>query len=64
MGKNILAAFRPVKFEYGKIHMSGGFTTKQSAMKSKIVQDENCKNICEDVINGGVVGVFNHGALS
>ena len=33
----MLAAFRPVKFEYGKIHMSGGFTAKKSAMKSKTI---------------------------
>ena len=39
MGKNVLAAFRPVKFEYGKVHMSGGFTAKKSAMKSKTVED-------------------------
>ena len=37
MGKNILAAFRPVKFEYGKIHMSGGYNTRPIAMKSKTV---------------------------
>ena len=39
MGKTTLAAFRAVKFEYGKVHMSGGFTTKKTAMQSKTVQD-------------------------
>ena len=39
MWKNILAAFRPVKFEYGKIHMSGGYNTKPLAMKSKTVDN-------------------------
>ena len=41
MGKGCLAACRPVKFEYGKIHMSGGYTTKPSPMKSKTVDDVN-----------------------
>ena len=39
MEKNILAAFRPVKFECGKVHMPGGFTAKLSAMKSKTIED-------------------------
>ena len=39
MGKNVLAAFRQVKFEYGKVHMSGGFTAKKSATKSKTIED-------------------------
>ena len=38
----MLAAFRPVKFEYGKVHMPGGFTAKLSAMKSKTVEDADC----------------------
>ena len=41
MGKNIMAAFRPVRFEYGNIHMVGGYCTKPVAMKSKTVDTAN-----------------------
>jgi hypothetical protein len=37
MGKNVLAAFRPVKLEYGKIHVSGGYVTRPMPVKSKTI---------------------------
>jgi hypothetical protein len=37
MVKNIMKAFRPVRFEYGNIHMVGGYCTKPVAIKSKTV---------------------------
>jgi len=36
-----MAAFRPVRFEYGNIHMVGGYCTKPVAMKSKTVDTAN-----------------------
>ena len=37
MGKKDLAAFRPVKLEYGKIHVSGGYVTRPMPVKSKTI---------------------------
>ena len=38
MVKDIERIFKPVKFEFGKIHIAGGFTTTPSAVTSRTVE--------------------------
>ena len=39
MGKDLMATFKAVKFEFGKIPISGGYTTKPNPMTTKTIDD-------------------------
>ena len=43
MGKGHDNIFKPVKFEFGQVHIAGGFTTKPAAAKSKTVEGSDRK---------------------
>ena len=43
MGRGQDNIFRPVKFEFGQVHIAGGFTTKPAAAKSKTVEGSDRK---------------------
>ena len=50
------APFRPVQYEFGKILVSGGYTSKPMAMVTKTVDDTDGKtNIREDGDDGELV---------
>lgn len=44
MGKSELAAFRPVNFVYGNVHMSGGLTNRKHPMTVKMLDDAKGKS--------------------
>lgn len=41
--KHMGAVFKPVRFEFGKMHISGGYTWKPMAMVTKTTDDRNGK---------------------
>ena len=57
MVKHSGAVFKPLRFEFGKIHVAGGYTSKPMAMVTKTVDgpDGQQKDIREDVDHGGLV---------
>ena len=46
MGKNGGPIFRPVRFEFGQVHIAGGYTVKPMAAKTKTIQGPDNKQTC------------------
>ena len=44
MGKGPDNIFRPVTFEFGQVHIAGGFTTKPATAKSKTIERSDRKH--------------------
>ena len=43
MGKQADRIFKPVKFEFGQVHIAGGFTSTPAAAKSKTIEGSDKK---------------------
>ena len=51
--------FKPVKVEFGQVHIAGGFTTTPAAVKSKTIEgsDKQTTHFREHVRYGGLAAV-------